>query len=100
MTLTRIVAAALFALCLFAAPAKADLEVRISKSAQRMAVIVDGVPSYTWPVSTGLGGGPRSGSYTPQRLERKWFSRKYNWAPMPHAVFFDEGYAIHGTIHV
>ena len=102
MTLTRIVAATFFAAFLFAsaAPARADLEVRVNKSAQRMAVIVDGVPSYTWPVSTGLGGGPRSGIYTPQRLERKWNSRKYNWAPMPHAVFFDEGYAIHGTIHV
>ena len=102
MTLRRIAAAALFAAFLLgsAAPAKANLEVRINKAAQRMAVIVDGVPSYTWPVSTGLGGGPRSGTYTPQRLERKWNSRKYNWAPMPYAVFFDEGYAIHGTIHV
>lgn len=102
MTLARIVAAALFAVVLFgsAAPANANIEVRVNKASQRMAVIIDGVPSYTWPVSTGLGGGPRSGTYTPQRLERKWFSRKYNWAPMPHAVFFDEGYAIHGTIHV
>jgi lipoprotein-anchoring transpeptidase ErfK/SrfK len=101
MTLTRIVAAAIFALCLFApAAARADLEVRVNKASQRMTVIVDGVNSYSWAVSTGLGGGPRSGTYTPQRLERKWFSRKYNWAPMPHAVFFDEGYAIHGTVHV
>lgn len=102
MTLTRIAAAAFFVVCLFgaAAPAKADIEVRIDKSAQRMAVIVDGVPSYHWVVSTGRGGGPRSGVYRPQRLERKWFSRKYNWAPMPYAVFFHEGYAIHGTTHV
>jgi lipoprotein-anchoring transpeptidase ErfK/SrfK len=102
MAPTRIVAAALFAAFLLAAaaPAKADLEVRVNKASQRMHVIVDGVNSYSWPVSTGLGGGPRSGTYMPQRLERKWFSRKYNWAPMPHAVFFDEGYAIHGTIHV
>lgn len=102
MTLTRIVAAALFATVLFAsaAPAKADLEVRVNKASQRMHVIVDGISFYSWPVSTGLGGGPRSGTYTPQRLERKWYSRKYNWAPMPYSVFFDEGYAIHGTIHV
>ncbi len=102
MPLTRFVAAALFAALLFgeAAPAKAGLEVRVNKAAQRMQVIVDGINFYSWPVSTGLGGGPRSGTYTPQRLERKWFSRKYNWAPMPHSVFFDEGYAIHGTIHV
>jgi len=102
MTLTRIAAAALFVACLFgmAKPAKADIEVHINKADQRMAVIIDGVNSYSWPVSTGLGGGPRSGTYAPQRLERKWNSRKYGWAPMPYSVFFDEGYAIHGTIHV
>ena len=102
MTMARIAAVAFFVLCLFGPvqTAKADIEVRIDKAAQRMAVIVDGVPSYTWAVSTGLGGGPRSGAYRPQRLERKWNSRKYNWAPMPYAVFFHEGYAIHGTTHV
>jgi len=102
MTPTRVVAVALFVACLLASaqPAQASLEVRVDKGAQRMAVIVDGVNSHSWPVSTGLGGGPRSGSYVPQRLERKWHSRKYHWAPMPYAVFFDEGYAIHGTIHV
>lgn len=102
MTLTRIVAAALFAVCLFgtAGPAQADIEVRVNKAAQRMAVIIDGINFYSWPVSTGLGGGPRSGAYAPQRLERKWNSRKYGWAPMPYSVLFDDGYAIHGTIHV
>jgi lipoprotein-anchoring transpeptidase ErfK/SrfK len=102
MTLRRIATAVFFVVCLFGSvqTVKADIEVRIDKATQRMAVIVDGVNSYNWAVSTGLGGGPRSGAYRPQRLERKWNSRKYNWAPMPHAVFFDEGYAIHGTIHV
>ncbi|NWG22959.1 MAG: L,D-transpeptidase [Pseudorhodoplanes sp.] len=80
--------------------AQADVEVRIDKSAQRMAVIVDGVQRYSWAVSTGTGGGPPSGQYRPQRLERSWYSRKYGRAPMPHSIFFDEGYAIHGTIHV
>jgi lipoprotein-anchoring transpeptidase ErfK/SrfK len=102
MTRARIAAAAFLIVCLFGSgqAAKADIEVRIDKAKQRMTVMVDGVNSYTWPVSTGLGGGPRSGVYTPQRLERKWNSRKYNWAPMPYAVFFHEGYAIHGTTHV
>jgi lipoprotein-anchoring transpeptidase ErfK/SrfK len=101
MTLTRIVAAAALALgLLLPAAAQAGIEVRVSKATQRMTVIVDGVPSYTWAVSTGLGGGPYSGVFRPQRLERKWFSRKYNWAPMPYSIFFDEGYAIHGTVHV
>jgi lipoprotein-anchoring transpeptidase ErfK/SrfK len=102
MTLPRFAAIILLAACLFALadPAQATIEVRVNKAAQRMAVIVDGINFYSWPVSTGIGGGPRSGIYAPQRMERKWNSRKYNWAPMPHAVFFDEGYAIHGTIHV
>lgn len=101
MTPTRL-AAALLAAFLFGtvAPAKADVEVRVSKASQRMAVIIDGINFYSWPVSTGLGGGPPSGSYRPERLERKWYSRTFNWAPMPHSIFFDGPYAIHGTNHV
>ena len=60
-------------------------------------VYVDGAQRYTWAISSGLAGGPPSGSYRPERLERKWYSRKYDWAPMPHAIFFHQGYAIHGT---
>ncbi len=80
-----------------ASPAAADLVVRVDKSSQRMSVIVDGTRRYSWRVSTGRAGGPPSGSYRPQRLERVWHSRKYDWAPMPYAVFFHKGYAIHGT---
>lgn len=96
----RIAVAALAAFFLSVLPARAGIEVHIDKSVQRMAVIVDGSPVHTWVISTGLGGGPRSGSYKPQRMEKSWFSRKYGMAPMPHAIFFHEGYAIHGTIHV
>lgn len=83
-----------------ALPARADVEIRIDKSSQRMAVTVDGFQAHSWAVSTGLGGGPRTGTYKPQRMERKWFSRKYGMSPMPHAIFFHEGYAIHGTIYI
>jgi lipoprotein-anchoring transpeptidase ErfK/SrfK len=81
-------------------PASADLLVRIDKSSQRMSVVVDGTRRYTWKVSTGRAGGPPSGAYRPQRLERNWHSRKYDWAPMPYSVFFHKGYAIHGTNHI
>lgn len=84
----------------FSAPARADVEVRIDKSSQRMAVLVDGAQRYSWAISTGLGGGPISGVFRPQRLERSWYSRKYGRAPMPYSIFFDEGYAIHGTTHI
>lgn len=83
-----------------ATPGLAEVVVSIDKSSQRMSVSVDGAPRHSWAVSTGTGGGPPSGVYRPQRLERSWRSRKFGWAPMPHAIFFHGGYAIHGTIHV
>jgi lipoprotein-anchoring transpeptidase ErfK/SrfK len=97
-----VAAAAAFVMALPAqtVPAKADVFISVSKSAQRMSVVVDGRERYRWPVSTGRGGGPPSGAYSPDRMERTWYSRRYNWSPMPHAVFFHKGYAIHGTNHV
>jgi len=80
--------------------ASAEIIVAIDKSKQRMTVVVDGAEQHVWKVSTGTGGGPKSGTYRPERLERKWFSRKYGMSPMPHSIFFHEGYAIHGTIYV
>jgi hypothetical protein len=81
-------------------PVRAEIVVAINKSKQQMTVLVDGEERHVWKVSTGLGGGPPSGSYRPERLERKWFSRKYGWSPMPHSIFFHKGYAIHGTIYL
>ncbi len=80
--------------------AAADVLINVNKSTQRLTVTVDGTPRYAWAISSGLGGGPPSGSYRPERLERKWFSRKYDWSPMPHAIFFYHGFAIHGTNYV
>lgn len=81
-------------------PGYADVVITIDKSSQRMSVAVNGRPSHSWAVSTGTGGGPPSGVYRPQRLERHWYSRKFGRAPMPHAIFFHGGYAIHGTNQV
>lgn len=79
-------------------PAHAGVVVRIDKSSQRMAVSVDGTMRYSWPVSTGRRGyGTPSGVFHPQMMARRWFSRKYYNSPMPHAIFFYHGYAIHGT---
>jgi lipoprotein-anchoring transpeptidase ErfK/SrfK len=80
------------------APARADVVVQIDKSSQRMAVCVDGAMRYNWPVSTGRDGyGTPSGTFHPQSMARRYFSRKYYNAPMPHAIFFYYGFAIHGT---
>jgi lipoprotein-anchoring transpeptidase ErfK/SrfK len=79
-------------------PAHADVLVQIDKSSQRMAVSVDGAVRYEWPVSTGRNGyGTPSGTFHPQSMARHYFSRKCYNAPMPHAIFFHYGFAIHGT---
>jgi lipoprotein-anchoring transpeptidase ErfK/SrfK len=79
-------------------PARAGVVVQIDKSSQRMAVSVDGAMRYSWPVSTGRSGyGTPSGVFQPTMMARRWFSRKYYNSPMPHAIFFYHGFAIHGT---
>ena len=79
-------------------PARADVVVHIDKSSQRMAVSVDGATRYSWPVSTGRNGyGTPSGVFQPQSMHRRYFSRKYYNSPMPNAIFFYYGFAIHGT---
>jgi hypothetical protein len=83
------------------APAQAGIVVTVDKSAQLLSVVVDGAPHYQWPVSTArIGYSTPNGTYRPQRLERKWFSRKYDWSPMPYSIFFNEGYAIHGSYEI
>src|SRR5258707_10550261 len=80
------------------APARADVAVQIDKSSQRMTVSSNGAARYNWPVSTGRDGyGTPSGVFHPQTMARRWFSRKYYNSPMPHAIFFYHGFAIHGT---
>ncbi len=81
--------------------ARAGIVVTVDKSAQRLSVTVDGAPRYQWPVSTArIGYRTPNGSYKPQWLARKWFSRKYDWSPMPYSIFFNEGYAIHGSYEI
>lgn len=74
---------------------------QVSISQQTMQVLVDGRPTFEWKVSTGRKGHRTpTGSYKPTRLEEMWYSRKYDNAPMPHAVFFHGGYAVHATNYV
>src|SRR5215210_7007011 len=93
-----------FGLCLtafLATEASASVTVQISNSAQRMRFYIDGGLTYAWPVSTARRGyRTPAGSYRVQRMERMWYSRKYDMSPMPHALFFRGGYAIHGTYSV
>jgi hypothetical protein len=84
-----------------ALPAQAGIVVTVDKTVQRLTVAVDGMTRYAWPVSTARWGyRTPNGTYRPQRLARKWFSRQYDWSPMPYSIFFDGGYAIHGSYEI
>ena len=85
-----------------AAPAPAEILINIDKAKQTMVVSVDGKTKYTWPVSTGRPGySTPSGSYTPGSMNEMWYSKQWDNAPMPHAIFFTkEGHAIHGSYDV
>ena len=101
----RRVLCVLVALCFIAlAPcdrAAASVIVHIDRSRQRMFVIVDGEPRFAWRVSTARAGYiTPPGTYHPEMLARTWFSRRYYNSPMPHAIFFHGGYAIHGTYDI
>lgn len=88
-----------FAVVLSAMPAHASTIVaKIDLSDQRMQVFVNGWPRYSWAVSTARSGYRTPvGTYKAVRMEKMWYSRKYDMSPMPHSIFFKGGYAIHGT---
>jgi lipoprotein-anchoring transpeptidase ErfK/SrfK len=78
--------------------AQASIEARINTTTQKMQVLVDGVQAYEWRVSTARKGyvTPK-GEYTPQDMYKKYYSHKYHKSPMPYAIFYNGGYAVHGT---
>jgi hypothetical protein len=83
------------------AGAQAGVVIVVNKSTQRLSVSVDGAPRYEWPVSTAREGyNTPNGTYGVERMEVSWFSRRYDWSPMPHSIFFNGGYAIHGSYEI
>jgi len=98
--LRRVVACLLFAL--LASPAYASsISIVVDISDQKMVVTVDGQPSLEFDVSTGRTGySTPTGSYGVERMYRKYHSKKYDGAPMPFAIFFHNGFAIHGTTDI
>ncbi|GJD49040.1 hypothetical protein OPKNFCMD_1768 [Methylobacterium crusticola] len=93
-------AVAVIAAAALARPAgAADVRIAVDKAAQRMTVTVDGRERHAWPVSTGAAGyATPAGSFAPSRLVPIHYSREWDDAPMPHAIFFtDAGHAIHGS---
>jgi lipoprotein-anchoring transpeptidase ErfK/SrfK len=91
-------AAFVFIFSIFSAAAHANILVQINRRTQTMQVSVDGMPRYSWRISSGRAGlGTPAGTFHPRTLARRWFSRKYHNSPMPHSIFFHGGIAIHGT---
>jgi lipoprotein-anchoring transpeptidase ErfK/SrfK len=85
-----------------AAPEKPGISATVSLSAQRMyVVVIDEMglrKSYAWKVSTGKEGfDTPTGAWNPTRLSIDHKSKTYDNAPMPFAVFFTGGYAVHAT---
>lgn len=85
---------------LFPGPAGVFAKVNLAK--QQMDVVVNrgnGVKeTYSWKVSTGRKGFETPpGKFRPDYLDEMHHSTKYENAPMPYSVFFNDGIAVHAT---
>lgn len=78
---------------------KVTATVSISQQKMFLDVTRNGVTqTYVWNVSTGKRGYETpTGSWSPTWLSKNHVSKTYDDAPMPFAVFFTGGYAIHAT---
>jgi hypothetical protein len=83
-------------------PVGFSIRITIDKATQKMTVLVNGEEKYDWPVSTGKRGySTPSGMYTATSMNEIWYSKEWDNAPMPHAIFFmKDGHAIHGSYEV
>lgn len=86
-------------LMLLTGSAQAAVSIVVDKNVQQMTVSVDGVTRYTWPVSSGNPSHETpNGSFKTFRMEEDHYSKEFDDAPMPNAIFFTkQGHAIHGT---
>jgi lipoprotein-anchoring transpeptidase ErfK/SrfK len=81
--------------------AHADIVAQISISQQTLTLTIDGETQHVWPVSTARRGyiTPK-GAFKVQSMHKMVYSSFFNNAPMPHSIFYDGHYAIHGTTDV
>jgi len=97
LLLVAVIALVFTALALVS-PSRASVLAEVDKATQTMRVTA-GDTVYVWPVSTaGRGAVTPTGTFRPYWLSKHHRSRKYRWAPMPNAVFYEGDYAIHGTL--
>jgi lipoprotein-anchoring transpeptidase ErfK/SrfK len=68
---------------------------------QTMTVSINGEPRYNWVISSGTAQYPTpTGNFRAEWTSKMWYSRRYDNAPMPNAVFINGGVAVHGTSHM
>lgn len=83
-------------------PGQASVYAKVSIADQRMDVVINRgngkKETYTWKVSTGRKGFETPpGKFRPDYIDELHHSTKYENAPMPFSVFFNDGIAVHGT---
>ena len=75
-----------------------SLLLKTDLSAQQLTVVENDTVLYVWPISSGTQGyATPTGTFQPRSAHRMWYSRQYDWTPMPYAIFFVRGVAFHGT---
>ena len=82
-------------------PPVPSLIANINLTTQTMTVVVHGKAVHSWKVSSGAAGyATPVGTFKPDWMAKIWYSKQYDDAPMPHAVFFKGGAAIHATTSI
>lgn len=81
--------------------APALVQISVHLNSHRVDLVAPGLPSYSAPALGGRPGhGTPTGCFRPIGLNKHYWSHKYN-APMPNAVFFSPGVALHtGSLNV
>ena len=99
LSAARLALAASAALGVFLAPGLAQAKVQITVDLDKQTIHVEGKSqTYDWKVSSGaFGHETPSGKYGVLWMDKDHHSDEYDQAPMPNAVFFAPGYAIHGA---
>ena len=78
--------------------AAAKVEIHVDLGHQRMTVVKNHEKPIVWKISSGRAGYETpTGRFIVQRMDADHLSDEYDQAPMPYAIFFSRGLAIHGT---
>jgi lipoprotein-anchoring transpeptidase ErfK/SrfK len=79
-------------------PPAITLHAKVDLTNQRVTILEHDKVKFSWAISSGARGYETpTGSFKPGWMAKTWFSKQYDNAPMPHAVFFNGGIAMHAT---